>query len=412
MIRPLSLFIGLRYLSTGRSRGLVSFMSLASLLGIALGVAAVIVILSAMNGLEAESRQRLLSMAQHVTVRPEGAGQDLGTLRARLATVPGVVSVSPYVSIEALLHNGPQTEPVLVRGIDPASERGTRLETIVGRENLVTLTPGSGHMLLGRFLAGEIGVIPGDSPIEIVLPDLQDGRFGIRQETAEVVATFHAGDEAYDGGLALMSLTDASRMIGLDGQPQGLAVSLDEPMAVQRMERALRTAAGPGYRWSNWATENASLFRAMRIEKTMMTFLLLIIVAVAAFNIVTSLTMVVNEKEKDIAILRTLGLEPGRVMRIFIVQGCLLGLAGTLGGVAIGLALATNLETILPWFERTFGFRVMPGDVFYVTEVPSLVEWPDLMLIAGFAFLIALAATIWPSRRAARVEPADVLRYE
>jgi lipoprotein-releasing system permease protein len=209
-----------------------------------------------------------------------------------------------------------------------------------------------------------------------------------------------------------MHLEDASRMLGLDGRPQGLAVMLDQPMDVQRAEQALRAAAGPGFKWSNWASENASLFRAMKIEKIMMTLLLLIIVAVAAFNIVTSLTMVVNEKEKDIAILRTLGLEPGRVMRIFLVQGCLLGLAGTLGGVAVGLALATNLETILPWLERTFGFSIMPGDVFYVTEVPSLVEWPDLIAIAGFAFLIALAATIWPSRRAARVEPADVLRYE
>jgi lipoprotein-releasing system permease protein len=311
-----------------------------------------------------------------------------------------------------MLLNDSRPGVVIVRGVDPQIESGTRLEEIVGADNLQRLTAGSGLMLLGQFVAGELGVQPGDPPLEIVLPDLAGGRFNIRRAGATVIDTFYAGDERYDNGLALMHLDDASRLIGLDGRPQGLAIRLREPMDVGRVVPALRAAAGPGYAWSDWASENSSLFRAMKIEKAMMTILLMLIVAVAAFNIVTSLTMVVNEKEKDIAILRTLGIETAGVMRIFLFQGGLFGLDGTLAGLGLGRLRAQNLESILTWAERTFGFRVTPGEVYYVARVQSTVEWHDLILIAVFSMGIALFATIWPSRQAARIQPADVLRYE
>ena len=412
MVRSLACFVGLRYLSTGRGSALVSFMSAASFIGIALGVAAVIVTLSAMNGLEGESRSRLLSMAQHITVWPESDDEDLELLRNALVDVDGVVSVSPFASFEAMLLNGSEFRPVIIRGIDPDREGDTRLASIVGEQVLEVLVAGSGAMVLGLHVADNLRVLPGDAPIEILLADLDGGRFGIQRALGNVAETFYAGDEMYDAGLALMHLEDASRMMGLDGRPEGLSIYLAEPMDVARAESALRAAAGPGYRWSNWATENSSLFRAMRIEKITMTILLLTIVAVAAFNIVTSLTMVVNEKEKDIAVLRTLGYEPAGVMRIFMFQGGFIGLVGTLTGLGVGLVLAYRFESLLAWSERTFGFRIMPGDVFYVTRIPTSIEVFDVALICTFAFLTALFATVWPSRNAARVDPAEVLRYE
>jgi lipoprotein-releasing system permease protein len=414
MIRPLECFIGLRYLATGRGRGLVSFMSAASLAGITLGVSAIIVILSAMNGLEAESRNRLLSMSEHITLRVDGEGAgSLASARTLLANADGVAAVTPFVQFEAVLvvRNEASFRSVNLRGIDPVAEQGSDLETIVGPGRLGELEPGSDRILLGRFVASELNVQPGDR-LEVWLPQADGGRVNFRTAAATVSGVFVAGVEQHDSNLALMHLADADRLAGVGDTAEALGIRLAEPMTVGRVEQALRATLGPGYSWSNWATENASLFQAMAIEKTMMTILMMFIVAVAAFNIVTSLTMVVNEKEKDIAILRTLGLEPQRVTRVFLVQGAIIGIGGTLAGVLIGLVLAFNLETILPWIEQVFGFRIMPGDVFYVTEVPSEIRLQDLLLVPGFALLIALVATIVPSRKAARIDPADVLRYE
>ena len=371
MLRPLECFIGFRYLRTGRGRGLISFMSFASLIGITLGVAALIVILSAMNGLEAESRNRLLSLADHITMhRVAGRDVDLDALRETLLDVDGVVEVTPFVRVEALLSSGRNLRPAIVRGVDPAAEGAdSDLARVIGPGNLARLTPGSHGILLGRF-------------------------------------------EAHDANLALVSLADAEMLAGPGADAPGLSIRITNPMDVARVEQTLRVRAGEGVTWSNWATENRSLFQAMAIEKTMMTIVMMFIVGVAAFNVVTSLTMVVNEKSKDIAILRTMGFAATRVTRVFLVQGAAIGFGGTLLGVVIGLLLAFNLETILPWLEQTFGFQIMPGDVFYVTEVPSEVRLQDVLLIPGFALLISLLATIMPSRRAARIEPAEVLRYE
>lgn len=415
MIRPLECFIGLRYLGTVGGRGLVSFMSFASLAGIALGVAAVIVILSAMNGLEAESRTRLLSLAEHVTLRPEaGPGPLPAGLRERLLAQDGVVAVAPFVRLEALVKPsaGSRLRPVVVRGIDPASEGlDPALASVVGSAQLASLAPGSRRILLGRYVAADLNVGAGDQ-VDLLVPRIAAGQPDLIRGRFTVADDLAAGVEAHDANLALANIADVGELIGLDGEAEGLSIRLDEPMAVGRLLPSIRTAAGPGFVWSTWAEEYRSLFRAMAIEKTMMTVVLMFIVGVAAFNIVASLMMVVNEKSRDIAVLRTLGLEPGRVMRVFLVQGAVIGVGGTLAGVAIGLALAFNLETILPWLERTLGFQIMPGDVFYVSQVPSEIRLQDVLLIPGLTLAIALLATLYPSRRAARVEPAEVLRYE
>jgi len=413
MLRPLECFIGFRYLRTGRGRGLISFMSFASLIGLTLGVAALIVILSAMNGLEAESRNRLLSLADHITMhRMAERDVDLAALRETFLDVDGVVEVTPFIRIEALLSSGRNLRPVIVRGIDPAAEGAdSDLARVIGPGNLARLTPGSHGILLGRFVALNLGVRAGDR-ITVLLPGVHAGRLDLRRESFTVLDDFAAGVEAHDANLALVSLADAEMLGSPGGDAPGLSIRLANPMDVARVEQVLRARAGEGVTWSNWATENRSLFQAMSIEKTMMTIVMMFIVGVAAFNVVTSLTMVVNEKSKDIAILRTMGFAATRVMRVFLVQGAAIGIGGTLLGVVIGLLLAFNLETILPWLEQTFGFQIMPGDVFYVTEVPSEVRLQDVLLIPGFALLISLLATIMPSRRAARIEPAEVLRYE
>src|SRR5215471_911463 len=412
MFQPLEWFIGLRYLRSRRRRGVVSFMSVASLLGIALGVAALIIILSVMNGLETETRTRLLSVNAHATIASSAGIDDWREWQTRLEGAPGVTGVAPYVNIEGMLSAGTNLKPAIVRGIEPDAERRvSEIEHQLVIGSLAELSPGTYRILLGRLLALELGVGVGDS-VTVLVPRVRDGRVLPRYASFTVAGTFEAGIQDNDAGLAFVDLRDASELQGLDGAAEGVAVRLANPLDIESF-RALELSSLPAdFKYSDWAEDPRNLFTAIHIEKVMMRIILMFIVAVAAFNIVASLMMVVIDKQKDIAILRTCGLEPRRVARIFVVQGAMIGLVGTLGGILIGVTCALNIDVIVPWLEDTFHFKIMPGDVYYVTQLPSEVHLFDVVTIPAVAFLVALLATLYPARRAAAVAPAVALRYD
>jgi lipoprotein-releasing system permease protein len=411
MFQPLEWFIGLRYLRSRRRGGFVSFMSFASLVGIALGVAALIIILSVMNGLETETRTRLLSVSSHATIASRSGLPDWREWQQRLAGTPGVAGVAPYVTIEGMLAAGTALNPAIVRGIEPDEERNVSdIERYLVAGNVAELTPGARKIILGRVLALHLSLSKGDS-VKLLVPRVADGRVTPQFASFTVEGIFEAGIQNNDANVAFVDLKDASELKGLHGAAEGVAVRLDDPLAIEQFRASLGDI-GPDLRYSDWAEEHRNLFNAIHIEKTMMRIILMFIVAVAAFNIVASLMMVVIDKRKDIAILRTYGLEPKRVARIFLVQGAMIGFLGTVGGIALGLLCAFNLDVIVPWLETTFHFKIMPGDVYYVTEIPSEVHWFDVVSIPVVAFFVALLATLYPARRAAAVAPADALRYD
>jgi lipoprotein-releasing system permease protein len=413
MFRPLECFIAARYVHSRRRRGFISFISLASMLGIAVGVAALIVILSVMNGFEAELRGRLLSMTAHASLgNARGGLENWESLAARIAERPDVSGVSPFVHVEAMIGSSARLRPVLIRGILPGAEAqvsdlGRFLQ--VGR--LDDLEAGARRMIVGRVLAISLGLDVG-SRVNVLVPEVTDAGLAPRLRSFVVSGIFEAGIQDHDANLAMIHLDDASRLGGFDGRPEGLAIRLQDPMAVAGLAAAVDSLLGQGLSYSDWTIENRNYFRAIRIEKTMMTLILLMIVAVAAFNIVASLVMLVTDKERDIAILRTYGLEPRRVARIFMIQGTAIGAIGTVAGLALGLLLAFNVETIVPWLEATFNFQIMPADVYYVTEIPSEIQWRDVGMVAVLALAVAALATIYPARRAAAIAPAEALRYE
>ncbi len=412
MFRPLEWFIGLRYLRSRRWRALVSFRTAASLLGLALGVTALIVILSVLNGLEGETRTRLLALSAHATVSaPEGVA-DWRELERRFTLTPGLAAVTPYVRLEGMLAAGTNLRPAVVRGILPAEEgAASDLGRIITRGALENLTPGARRILLGSVLASSLGLRTGDT-VGLVVPRVVGGRVMPRTAAFTVAGVIEAGVPDHDTSLALVHLADASDLKGLDGAADGVALKFDDPFRVREFAAAQRSALDAAWRYSDWTEEYRNLFTAMRIEKLIMSIVLLMIVGVAAFNIVASLMMVVIDKQKDIAILRTYGLEAHRVARIFVVQGAAIGLVGALLGVGLGLSLAYNIDVVVPWLEQTLGFQIMPGDVYYVTALPSEVELFDVVAVPVAAFVLSVLATLYPARRAAAIAPASALRYD
>jgi lipoprotein-releasing system permease protein len=412
MFQPLEWFIGLRYLRSRRRRGVVSFMSVASLLGIALGVAALIIILSVMNGLETETRTRLLSVSSHATIASRAGLADWRMLAGRVSAVPGVTAVAPFVTIEGILAAGASLNPAIVRGIEPDEEKKVSdIERYLVVGSVAELAPGSRKIILGRLLAVHLGVSPGDS-VRLLVPRLVEGRVAPRYAAFTVAGVFEAGIQDNDANIAFVDLKDASELKGLAGAAEGVAVRLDDPLAIEQFRASLGDVLAPELHYSDWAEDHRNLFNAIHIEKTMMRIILMFIVAVAAFNIIASLMMVVIDKQKDIAILRTCGLEPKRVARIFLVQGAMIGALGTVAGVALGVTCALNIGVIVPWLEATFHFKIMPGDIYYVTTIPSEVHWFDVVSIPLVAFFVAVLATLYPARRAAGVAPANALRYD
>jgi lipoprotein-releasing system permease protein len=414
MTLPLPLFVGLRYVRARSTQFFVSFISWISLLGICVGVAALITIISVMNGFEGELRARLLSLASHATLT--GNRQALERwpeLAAQAKQQPGVAGAAPYVELQALMAHEPELQTALVRGVEPALERSVSdIGGAMVQGRLEDLEPGAARIILGRVLAYQLSVSVGDS-VTVMIPvgGASGAELQPRIQRFTVAGIFEVGLQDHDSLLALVHLHDAQALRGSQGV-SGLRLRFGDVFAAPRLAATTATALGGDFRVRDWTQENASYFRAIRIEKTMMTLILLLIVAVAAFNIVATLVMVVTDKRTDIAILRTIGARPGAIVGVFMTQGVVIGWLGTTLGLIAGISIALNVATLAPFLERTFGFQFMDRDVYYITQIPSDVQAMDVVLIGTVAFLLTVLATIYPAIRAARTEPAEALRYE
>ena len=416
MITPVELFVGLRYLRAKRRTRFVSFITLISLLGVGLGVAALIVILSVMNGFEGELRERLLSMSAHGSVSQGPRTDDWESLLAEVESEQGVLAAAPLVRLEGMLQADRRLEAVFVNGIDPARERGLAdgmLNIVEGSIDL--LDAGSRGVILGRLLAFDVGAGLGDSVTLLIPRPVGDGSMDAVLERFTVVGIFDAGIQDHDARLALVHYADAARVLGLGNAVSAVRFRADDVMQAPAIADRLGRRLGErltGVTTTDWTVENASYFRAIRLEKMMMSLILSLIIGVAAFNIVASLVMVVTDKTNDIAVLRTLGMSPRGVVRVFFVQGAMIGWIGVLCGTVLGVVLAIYVPDIAPVVERLFGFQIMPGDVYYVTRIPSVLDWRHVTAIAAAAFVLTSLATLYPARRAAHINPAAALRYE
>jgi lipoprotein-releasing system permease protein len=415
MFRPLELFVGLRYTHAKRRTHFISFISLTSMLGIALGVTALITVLSVMNGFEKELRQRILGMASHATVSEFGERlQDWEAVKQQVSRHERVLAVAPYVSGETMLSVGQQVSGAVVRGIIPDEEAGVSdvLENI-RRGDVGNLQAGSYNIILGSELAYSLGVGLGDA-VTVVSPQIMVGPTGLmpRLRRFTVIGVFEVGMYEYDRGVALVHMEDAAKLFRLDENVSGIRLKLDDLFAAPRVARELSMTLPGDYRVQDWTRQHANFFRAVKTEKRVMFIILTLIIAVAAFNIVSTLVMVVTDKQSDIAILRTLGASPRSIMVIFVIQGAIIGILGTLLGVAGGVALALNVETLVPAIEEFFNVQFLAPDVYYISKLPSDLHWDDVITMTSVALVLSLLATLYPAWRAARTQPAEALRYE
>jgi lipoprotein-releasing system permease protein len=418
VIAPFELFVGLRYTRSrrraGRSSGFISFISALSVAGIALGVAALIVVLSVMNGFQKEVRDRMLSVLSHIEViATERPLQDWRAVLEQARRNPSVIAGAPYVAGQAMLTRDDSVRGVLVRGIDPALEpQVSDLGTQVVQGRLSALVPGEFNLAIGRVLARQLGVEPGDR-IALIAPQGTVTPAGVvpRVRQFTVAAVFESGHYEYDSTLVLTALEDAARLFRVDGV-SGVRLKTNDMQQAPRVALELARTLEPGLYPRDWSRENRNWFAAVQIEKRMMFIILTLIVAVAAFNLVSMLVMTVTDKRGDIAILRTLGAAPRSIMAIFVVQGAMVGLLGAAVGVALGTVLALNVGTVVAFVERLFGFQVLPSGVYFINYLPSDLHASDVVTIGLVACVLAFAATLYPSLRAARVRPAEALRHE
>jgi lipoprotein-releasing system permease protein len=409
------LFIGLRYTRAKRRNRFVSFISLISMLGIALGVAALIVVLSVMNGFQTELRSRILGVASHVQI--SGLNGELGEWRQlaeESARHPQVRAAAPYISAQGMLSFDETVRGALVRGILPdAEEKVADFNRHMRSGALQSLQPGEYAVILGAELARALRVHDGEK-ITLIAPQglVTPAAILPRLKQFKVVGIFEVGMYEYDSGLALIHLQDAQALYRMEDRVSGVRLKLDELFDAPSVARELVRYVRADAYISDWTRSHANFFRAVAIEKNMMFIILSLIVAVAAFNIVSTLIMAVTDKQADIAILRTLGASPRSVMVIFIIQGAIIGVIGLALGVLGGLLLANNLEVVIPAIEKMTGVTLWTKEVYYISELPSEVLWSDVSVIVTIAFVLTLLATLYPSWRASRVNPADALRYE
>jgi len=417
MLRPATVWIALRYLRAQRANPFASLVAMASVVGVALGVAALIVVLSVMNGFENELRSRLVAITGHAAILTGSGEPAWRDMLADVEAAPGVLSASPFIELEAMVAVGGELSGAVIEGVD-----ALRASPIAGLSgaildgSLTDLTTGSWRTLLGRSLAVRLGVENGGTVRVLVPVRDQSGRVISRLRELTVIGVFEVGVRDHDAMRMLVSLGDAAVLAGLHDNVTGIRLQTSNIFAAPEILKqwmagwVARGHVAPAT--TDWTRDNATYFRAVRIEKTMMTLLLSLIVAVAAFNIVATLVMVVTDKRPGIAILRTLGFSRGAIVRTFALQGLLIGWAGVLAGIAGGALLATNIGTVAPALERLFDFEFMPADVYYLTSLPADLKAGDLFWVSLIALAVTGCATIYPALRAAAVAPAEVLRYE
>jgi lipoprotein-releasing system permease protein len=412
---PFELLIGLRYTHAKRRNHFISFISIVSMAGIALGVMALIVVLSVMNGFQEELRARILGVAAHLEI--SGPGERISDWRGVLEKArqhKEVLAGAPFVNSQGMLANGDMVRGAIVRGVDPELESQVAdFAQYMKVGELGSLRPGEFGILLGAELARVLGVYPGDKVV-LLTPQGNITPAGVmpRIKQFTVRGVFEAGMFEYDSGLALIHLQDAQKLLRLGEDVSGVRLKLAELFRAPFVTRDLSQILMGDYYLVDWTTSHANFFRAVAIEKRMMFLILLLIVAVAAFNIVSTLVMAVTDKQSDIAILRTLGARPASIMQIFMVQGSFIGVFGTLLGIASGVLLAMNLETVVPFIEGLAGIDLFPAEVYYINELPSKLDWGDVGIIGTVSLLLSLLATLYPSWRASRINPAEALRYE
>jgi lipoprotein-releasing system permease protein len=414
MFRPLELFIGLRYIRAKRRNHFISFISVASMVGLAIGITALITTISVMNGFDTELRSRILGMVSQATISSVGDGMtDWRRALAIAEKNPHVQGAAPYVEQGSWLRGNDANAGAIVRGILPSQEpKVTDIGSKMIAGKLSALQPGSWGIVLGRDLAMTLGVNVGDSVV-VYAPLISVTPIGAmpRLRRFTVVGIFEAGMQEYDSGLAIINMHDAEKLYQMDG-PSGIRLKLDDLFMADQVAATLANQLGQAYRVQGWMQQHANFFKAIAMEKMVMFIILSLIVFVAAFNLVSSLVMLVTDKQSDIAILRTLGQSPRSIMGVFMIQGMLIGLMGIVIGVVGGVVLAINLPAIADWIQNVTGHQFLSESVYYINNVPSKLRWSDVGWITGMAFVFSLLATIYPAWRASRTEPAQALRYE
>ena len=414
MFRPLSLFIGLRYTRAKRRNHFISFISMTSMIGLALGVLAMIVVLSVMNGFQKEMSSRILGMVPHGTLSNLQPLEDWRAVAAQALKTPEVLAAVPFSELEGMLSYKGGMQPIQINGVDPQEEPKVSIiaqHMVQGR--LDDLKAGDFGVVIGEITARRFRLNVGDK-LTLIIPELSSAPGGItpRMQRLTVAGVFKVGAEL-DGSLALIHVADAGQLQRLQpGQVQSVRIALKDLYEAPRLVAAIASGLGPDYRGSDWTHTQGSLFSAMKMEKTMIGLLLLLIVAVAAFNIIATLIMVVADKGADIAILRTLGATPLQIMAVFMVQGTVIGVIGTLIGGVLGVLAALNVSALVAWVERVSGQQVLSSDVYFISNLPSDLQTADVLLICGAAFGLSFLATLYPSWRAAQIQPAEALRYE
>jgi lipoprotein-releasing system permease protein len=415
MFQPKELYIGLRYTRAKRRSGFVSFIAMISVLGIALGVAALIVVLSVMNGFGDELRKRTLSMTAHATVTGhDGYLSNWQDIKNRVSVHKNIIDSAPYTQNESMLSNGGRVSGAIVRGLLPAEEpKVSDIDRKMVSGAITDLVAGSYGIILGLELANALGVYVGEK-ITVITPQANITPVGVipRLRRFTVVGVFEAGMHQFDRSMALIHMQDAQKLFGFQDRVNGLRLKLDDMFNARLITYELDQIVGEDYWVRDWTRMHTNLFKALKTEKVVMFIILFLIVAVAAFNIISTLVMTVNDKQSDIAILKTIGMTPGSLMMIFIIQGMVIGLVGTLLGVAIGVPVAIYVNEIVTFVEGLFNTKFLPADVYYISELSADLRITDVLTYSLSAFSLSVLATIYPAWRAAKIQPADALRYE